>query len=71
MFAFVGEEVPQVCNLEEEECEPIEGGNEGIQSEGCGVCSVLSPNGISPFHLVILWFTIGIVDAGDDSEEPC
>jgi len=64
------EEVPQVNNLEEEEGQPVKRGHQGIEREGSRETRVLSPDGVSPFQLVILWHAIGVIDGEDDIQKP-
>jgi len=65
------EEVPQINDLEEEEENPVERGNDSIQSKWCSECCIVSPNGISPLLPIIRGNTKGVVDADKDGKQPC
>lgn len=71
IFAVRGEEMPYVNNLKEESHEPIERSHEGIQGERCRVRGIVSPDGISPALFIIVGNFKGVVDAGQDRQEPC
>jgi len=71
MVTVLREEVPQVSDLKEEDSEPVERGNESVQSKACWVSCIMSPDGISPMLLVIHRHAKGVIDTGDDGQEPC
>lgn len=62
--------MPQICDLEEEEGEPIQRGDQGIERKRGRVMCILAPDRSSVF-LSMFWHAIRIVDAGDHSQEPC
>lgn len=62
--------MPHVGDLEEEEGEPIQRSDQGIEREWGWVMGILAPNRSSVL-LSMLWHAICIVDAGDHSQEPC
>lgn len=70
MITVLGEKVPNVTDLRKEQSEPVQRAHQGIQSEWSWVCLVLTPNRISPLLLVIVWVGKGIIDGGDDNQEP-
>jgi len=66
----LGEEVPHVYNLEEEESKPIQRGNQGIEREWSLVVLVLSPNGVVVCMVSIMRLAICIVNADNDIQQP-
>jgi len=70
IIIIVGEKVPDVSDLKEEENEPVDRGNHGIQCERCWVGFVLSPDGMGQVMLSILWYAKGVVDANENHKKP-
>ena len=50
---------------------PVKRGNYGVDREWGRIAGVLSPDRISLGGVSIIRHAIGIVYAGDDSEQPC
>jgi len=62
--------MPYVSDLEEEENNPINGDYDNVQGEGGPIESVHIPNGMAPLSNIIIWSVEGIVEGGDDNQEP-
>lgn len=51
-------------------CAPVQRAHQGIEGEGGRECLVLTPDGVAPELDIVLGYGKGVVDAGDDDEEP-
>jgi len=65
-----GEKVPDVSDLQEEEEDPVDRGDDCILGEWSGICSVYSPDGVTPLLNIIVWNVEGVVYAGDHKNQP-
>jgi len=65
-----GKQVPDITDLEKEKGDPIEGGDDRVQSEGCRVDTILSPDTLAPMLMAIKRSVETVVHAGDNYEEP-
>jgi len=62
-----GKQVPDITDLQKEKGDPIEGGDDGVQSEGCRMDTVLFPDGVVPL-LMAIRSVESVVHAGNDYE---
>jgi len=65
-----GEEGPDISDLQDEEDNPVEGGDDLVLSERSVVSSVDSPDGVAPALHIITWCVEGVVESGDYEKEP-
>jgi len=65
------EEGPDISNLGDEEKEPVDGGNKGVEVEGRAVeVRVDSPDGAAPLIHIIAWDIVCVLETGNDDKEP-
>jgi hypothetical protein len=66
--AVGGVEGPCVDELEDEQDDPVEGGDDAVLGEGRG--GVVAPDGVVPVLVVaFVWGAEGVVDGGDDEDD--
>lgn len=64
-----GEEMGNVAALENEEDDPVDGGNDGVDGEGTGVQVILVPNAFAN-RVAIVRRVDGVVDGDNDGQRP-
>lgn len=74
-LGVAGEEALQVADLEDEQGDPVDAGQDGVELEGGGVGAVLAPDGsgVAVVEMAVLTTggsAEGVYDADDDQEEP-
>lgn len=62
--------MPNISELKDEEDDPVNGCNDGVEGESRMMVLVLTPDCSSSID-VIVWSMEGIVDTADDDEQPC
>jgi len=65
VVGIFGEKVPDISDLEDEEKNPVDGGNDNVQGERSSVNSVYIPNGMAPLLDIISGGVEGVVECGD------
>ena len=64
-------EVPRVATLHNEHDDPVDGGDDGVEREGSSQVAVLAPYRVAAVRVLAVGGRVeGVVDAGDDDEEP-
>jgi hypothetical protein len=64
-------EVPRIAGLHDEHDDPVDGGDDGVQREGRPQVAVLAPYRVAAVRVLAVCGRVeGVVDAGDDDEEP-
>lgn len=62
--------MPDISKLKDEEDDPVDGCNDGVEGESRMMVLVLTPNCPASVDIV-MWSMEDIVDAADDDEQPC
>jgi len=70
VIAILGEEMPHIGDLGEEESKPIERAHQRIQGKWSIMIPINPPDGVSPMLLIIVRLGECVVDGGNDSQEP-
>lgn len=63
-------EVSNVVSLQDEDCNPVDAGDDSIETKRCGPMTVLSPDCVAMMLVTVGGFVEVVVCTGDDNEEP-